>query len=128
MKGIELPISTLIVIVIAMTILLAVIAIFFGVYNPSKEGIEIETAKNNACQMLVSLGCNVHPVSIPVNNFDADKDKTFDPQIGTKANCNDPSDADTHDSLWSICVCYYGLEQTDDGADKCKTQICNCPE
>lgn len=124
MKGAELPINTLIIIVIALVILIAVIAIFFGVYNPSKEGINLEAAKSNACQMLASMNCGVSPASIIINNFDADKDGTVG-DIGTWTwgdSCS-PSPAADGDNLASLCACQYSINTND--AD-CRKTVCGC--
>ena len=127
MKGAELPINTLIIIVIAIAILLAIIAIFYNIYNPSKQGITTETAKNNACQMLASMGCSVDTSTIAINNFDADKDGNDGADEAgsgwdwTASNCNDLGSGD---NLASLCHCYYGMTSESD----CKTKVCRCLE
>ena len=134
MKGAELPINTLIIIVIGITVLLAAIAIFFGVFNPVRGGVNLETAKSNACQMLTSLGCNVDPNTITISNFDADKDgNTVD--AGTENGGNviwtalvacsihNPDDGVYGDNLASLCHCWYGISSEKD----CKEKVCGCP-
>jgi hypothetical protein len=107
MKGIELPISTLVIVVIVIVVLLAVIALFFGVWNPGRSSISLEAAKNNACQMLISTGCN-DPDKIIVRDFDVDGDNII----------NEAAD----DNLLKLCEKYYGIS----GSEECKTQICHC--
>jgi len=125
MKGMELPINTLIVIVVAITILLAVIAIFFRVYNPSVNGINLETAKSNACQMLSSLQCSVDTSTIQVSNFDADDDGTKDPGtgfvFGVNEDCKDVVGLEK-DNLAALCKCYYGIPNE----NGCKKTVCGC--
>jgi len=128
MKGAELPINTLIIIVIALTILLAVIAIFFGVFNKAKPGVDLETAKSNACQMYNSIQCYTNPKDFAVSNFDADKDgivgtaEATNPWAWNIAECGTTNDK--KDTLGALCSCYYGINIDTD----CKTKVCNCPE
>ena len=130
MKGAELPINTLIIIVIAIAILLAIIAIFYNIYNPSKQGITTETAKNNACQMLASLGCSVDTNTIQISDFDADKDgndgadETGSRVLDWSITALCPQAADPGDNLASLCHCYYGMTSESD----CKTKVCRCSE
>ncbi|MFH1474102.1 MAG: hypothetical protein ABIE55_04420 [Candidatus Aenigmatarchaeota archaeon] len=123
MKGMELPISTIVIIVIVMVVLLAIIAFFFGVWDPGVGGISLESAKNNACQMLISIGCN-DPEKIIVNNFDADKDGDLNEGIGNYAPsasaCGD-SNQNMGDNLLMLCVCWYGVSR-----EECRTNICHC--
>jgi hypothetical protein len=125
MKGIELPISTIVIIVIVLIVLLAVIAMFFGVWNPGVGGINLEAAKNNACQILVSTGC-IDSSLVVVNGFDADKDGSFDAGTGwswTAPNCADATGSE-QDNLAALCYCYYNILDE----DSCKSQLCNCRE
>ena len=57
MKGIELPINTLIILVIALLILIAIIAFFLGVWGPGTSGVTLEATKTSACQRFISLDC-----------------------------------------------------------------------
>jgi hypothetical protein len=119
MKGVELPINTIVIVLIAIAVLLAIIILFFNVYNPGSKGISLEVAKDNACQMLVSLGCQ-NPANIVIKDFDADTDKNFDQGSGTGSCVND---AGANDNLLMLCKCYYGVDET-----SCIKTICNCPE
>jgi len=126
MKGISLPIEAIIIIVIALIILLSVIAIFFGVFNPTKSGIDLETAKTNACQMLTSMNCVPLTSSISVTNFDADRDGIIGDPGTNVGECNDPPPPtggdSSQDNLYMLCKCYYAI----DDEDFCKTNICRC--
>jgi len=123
MKGAELPINTLIVIVLGVIILVAVIAIFFGPYFQTAGGVNLETAKSNACNMLASLRCNVNTYTIQINNFDANKDGSKNPgeELAYPPSC---LPAGGYDNLARLCICYYGI--TDE--DACIHTVCNCPE
>jgi len=105
MKGVELPINTLVIVVIALVILIALIALFYGVWAPSVEDIDLESAKNNACQMLISLGCDSEPEEISMSNFDADKDDTSDVYYNDKWSYWDNTISDLkarNEYLWFI--------------------------
>ena len=124
MKGIELPISTIVIIVIVLIVLLAIIAFFFGVWNPGVGGINLEAAKNSACQMLVSTGC-VDPSQIVINDFDADRDGKIGLEDGGRGWTEGYSTCgvgnDDGDNLAALCECWYNLDE-----DSCKSQLCNC--
>jgi len=122
MKGLELPINTLIIIVLAMVILLAILAMLYGVWTPGSAGLTLESAKNSACQMLMSTGCRDASM-IMVYNFDADRDGEFDPGEGG-GNCNDPSDPTAQDNLYTLCKCWY----SEPNEQNCREEICNCPK
>jgi hypothetical protein len=130
MKGVELPINSLVIIVICLIVLLSVVAFYFFGWRPWSMTVTQESARNNACQMLAVMGCRAHPANISVSSFDADKDGNIDPLTSsiyiTTISCSNPSDVNTFDSLWSLCVCYYNLPQTDGGVESCKTDICGC--
>lgn len=118
MKGVELPISTLVIVVLALIILLGILALFFGVWTPGSTGISLEAAKNNACQMLLSTGCG-SPGTIAINGFDANKDGT---QSAGTENSYPATCSGGNDNLARLCRCWYGADESD-----CRTQICNCP-
>jgi hypothetical protein len=73
MRGVELPINAIVIVVICLVVLLAIIALFFGVWTPGKSTITLEAAKSSACQMLVSLGCNENMWGLTISNFDANQ-------------------------------------------------------
>ena len=123
MKGAELPINTLIIIVIALIILVAVIAIFFGPYNTTKYGTELQTAATNACNILQSMNCVPKPWEIQINSFDANKNGVNDggTEAAAPAACEGGSD-----NLARLCLCYYNIAAATLEND-CKTKVCRCP-
>jgi len=130
MKGMELPISTLVIIIVCIAVLLAVIMFFFGGYAQGSKAVNLETARSVACQKLASMNCdpNINPASIQVVDFDADKDgQTNNPGSGATGPCDTTSRGD---NLAMLCVCYYGIAITGPadpvGNPKCKKQVCNC--
>lgn len=130
MKGVELPINVLVIVVIALIILLALIGLFYGVWGPGSSGLNLEGTKNSACQMLVSTGCS-DSESIHVSDFDADKDGQFD--HGTQARHDSPCnelDLNSRDNLFMLCKCWYNIGgATNDELDReCRTRICHCED
>lgn len=55
MKGAELPINIIIVFILALAVLIAMIAVFMGVWTPGSAGLGQESAKNSGCQKYVGL-------------------------------------------------------------------------
>ena len=102
MKGVSLPINVIVIIVIAMIVLLAIIALFMGVWDPDQ--LAMEAAKNNACNMLVSTGCE-DTDDIKLSNYDATGDGNID-------------DADT---LTKLCEKYDIYDKTE-----CAQKLCKC--
>lgn len=136
MKGLELPINTLIIVVLALIILLAVLALFYGVWGPGSSGITLDAAKSSACQMLLSTGCH-DTRTIYLQDFDADKDG----EINEKSNIVEIDEImacggggmDTGDNLFMLCRCWYNLAppiygDEDQIETECKERICNCVE
>ena len=117
MKGLELPINVIIILIIGLIVLLAIFAFFSGVWNPGTQGISLETAKQSACQKLVSLNCAFSPRDITINNYDADEDGKLDPGNGFDVNVDD----NNKDNLMTLCYKKFGITQE----TPCK-QICNC--
>jgi len=60
-KGISLPIDMLVVLAIAVIILIAVVAVFMGVWNPFATSQQQRANFNSACEILVNRGCSVDP-------------------------------------------------------------------
>ena len=56
MKGAELPINIIIIFILALAVLIAMIAIFMGVWTPGAASLSQESAKNSACQKYVGSG------------------------------------------------------------------------
>lgn len=128
MKGIELPINTIVIVVICLTVLIAIITLFFRVWNPGKSSITLEVARSNACQMIVSVGCNLPVYSISIRDFDANKNEKLN-DLGT-INGNEPWNTNTNcgpsatsgDNLATLCLCYRNLQNDTD----CKKNLCDC--
>jgi hypothetical protein len=124
MRGIELPINTIIIVVLAILVLAAVAGLFGGSFTPGSGTITVEGAKNNACQKLLSMGCSgVSLGSITVKDFDANKDGKLNP--GTICytdgsgfyNCVSPygsvSATGTQDNLYTLCVKHFNCPGAD---------------
>jgi hypothetical protein len=108
MKGVELPVNVLIIVVLALIVLLAIIALFFGVWNPTQ--ITAEAAKNSACYTLLSTGCE-DPERIATDNFDANNDGVVN----------------EYDTLQELCENYYGIDPSSpDRINDCKKIVCRC--
>jgi len=129
MKGLSLPINVLVIVVIAVIVLLGIVALYFGGFNPFSAAIGVEGVKNEKCGELVRKGCSLSTASLKVDNFDADQDgkvgtaetgsgwtwTTTTTQCGVKTNT-------VGDNLASICDCYYNRITEPD----CK-RLCGCP-
>jgi len=127
MKGIELPISTLIIIIVCIAVLLAIIMFFFGGYNPTRNAVNLETARSIACQKLTSMSCNVNPETIQVADFDADKNGNMN-NLGTGSTGKCDGSDQPGDNLLMLCKCYYGIDDPVQSTreQNCKEKVCNC--
>ena len=124
MKGLELPISTVVIIVIALVVLLAIIGLFFVFWGTSTTGIGSDAAKNSACMNLRARNCEELTNNIIITDFDADRDGQFDsgPAIGSCPMvfaATAPVGAE--DNLYMLCKCHYGI----DSEVGCK-KLCFC--
>ena len=134
MKGIELPINTLIIIVIALVILISLIAIFYNVWPITTQTANLEAVKNSACQMLLSIGgCDAlnhdETKTVVISNFDADKDSAINAGSAVDNDCNLVSAGSTsQDNLFMLCKCYFFVTGAteDELNDNCKKNVCNC--
>jgi len=61
MKGLDLPVNTLIVIIVAVLVLLAIIVLFLGGYT-GVQTIDASTALTKACLMVINNGCDPNKV------------------------------------------------------------------
>jgi hypothetical protein len=123
LKGVELPINALIIIVLCLIVLIAIIVLFSGTWNSGKGTITQEAARNNACQLMVATRCTANPESIVVRDFDADKDGVLNTPGAGKNNCGTAQG----DTLYMLCKCWYGINDvvpTDFNKD-CRS-ICMC--
>lgn len=57
-KGISLPIDMLVILAIAVIILIAVVAVFMGVFNPFANNQQLRANFNNACSPWANTGCS----------------------------------------------------------------------
>ncbi|MBI1972146.1 MAG: hypothetical protein HYS53_02495 [Candidatus Aenigmarchaeota archaeon] len=62
-KGVSLPIDMLVILAIAVIILIAVVAVFMGVWNPFATNQAARAEFNKQCQVLVNTGCSGDPSS-----------------------------------------------------------------
>jgi len=60
-KGVSLPIDMLVILAIAVIILIAVVAVFMGVWSPFATNQVDRANFNKACQILVNTGCSGNP-------------------------------------------------------------------
>ena len=63
-KGIALPIDMLVVLAIAVIILIAVVAVFMGVWNPFATSQQLRANYNSACSSWVNTGCSGEPSDV----------------------------------------------------------------
>ena len=130
MKGMELPISTLVVIIVCIAVLLAVVMFFFGGYAQATKSVNLETARSTACTKLASMNCVASPETIQVVDFDADKDGALNNVVAGIGICSKSPPPGPGDNLAMLCKCYYGINIVDSSdtvnKDRCKSQVCNC--
>ncbi len=69
LKGIELPINTLVVVAVAVIILLGVVAFFMGGFGPVSASMQKRQEFLNECQPYVQLGCQGDPSSTIQNKY-----------------------------------------------------------
>jgi len=121
MKGLELPINLLVVVAVAIIVLLGVIGLFLAGFFGGGQNLQLTTAKNSACSILIQSGCQVtNTLDIPVD-FDADNNEsiTFDNKV------TDPDGTGPRgpgDNLFILCQNYFSAI-TD---ANCKKNVCNC--
>jgi hypothetical protein len=64
-KGIALPIDMLVILAIAVIILIAIVAVFMGVWSPFATNQQGRANFNNACSVWVNTGCGADPKDVP---------------------------------------------------------------
>lgn len=105
MRGVELPVNTMVVFVLAVIVLLGILALFLGVWSPLPGAITPQAALNTACLRLVTTRCDTDLTKIIVQNFDADKDgKTGGSGDNLKNLCLNYFNRDST-SCWDGCGC-----------------------
>ena len=132
MKGVELPISTIVIIALILLVLLGVVALWISGFGGGAQGVTLEAAKSTACAEVMRYfeGCAAKdPKTVTISNFDANANgksgiaeatQKFD---NTKADiCTSTSlPADNGDNLQLLCYCYYNATTASD----CR-KICGC--
>jgi hypothetical protein len=104
MKGVELPINVLVIIVIAVIVLLAIVAVYFAGWTPYASSAGVDAIKNDLCRRL-AYDCSKDPTTIPANL-----------DVGDDA---DP----LNDNLQGLCEVYYDIGSGD--LDACR-RLCGC--
>jgi hypothetical protein len=127
MKGLEMPVNTLVVIAIAVLVMLGMIAMYMA--GSGGGTIIAETAaKSSACNDLVQRGCadaNIDTVSIDWAQYGSlgayCEAKYIEAFINdeTKVKTEDETDANGND--------VFGVADTADMDLYCRTVICGCP-
>lgn len=117
MKGIELPINTIIVIAIALLVLLGITALWMSSWGGGSQGVTMEAAKAAGCGALMrnSTGC-------------AGADTTAINYTGTypavpRMDVNNDHNIDGGDTLQHLCETYYGVAAGDQVG--CR-RVCGC--
>jgi hypothetical protein len=117
MKGVELPINTMVIVVLAVIILLALVAMYFSGFGPFSTAVGLEGVRGDACRRLVQEnGCRVSTSTIGISDYDANKNnKMGTTEIntgwtwGTGGSVCGQFAAGDGDNLASLCNCTYGL-------------------
>ena len=141
MKAIELPINVMVIIVIAVIVLLAIVALFFGAWNPIGKSISLVAATKAVCQKINPTFCNANSDSsmphangyaarMPVDDFDANKNGTLNDRHPNPPWATSYKD----DNLEMLCDNYYGcgpssLMTESDWAtwdNCCLVKVCGC--
>jgi len=78
MRGVELPINTMVIVVLAVIILLALVAMYFSGFGPFSTAVGLEGERGDACRRLVQEnGCRVATSDITTPGFDANKNNSM---------------------------------------------------
>ncbi len=120
MKGIELPISTLVIIALVLLVLLGVLSLWMSGWVGGAGSISVEAAKNSGCSLLMrnyQTCASVNPASIIYDSTNpccygiVDYDVNQDGTTGTPG----------VDTLQALCGRYYGAPTASD----CR-KVCGC--
>ncbi|MFH0929510.1 MAG: hypothetical protein V1818_04130 [Candidatus Aenigmatarchaeota archaeon] len=117
MKGIELPISVLVIVVVAAIVLLSVVGLFYGSWFNISGVISLEAVKSSSCKRLLG-NCRNDVNFVVIDNFDADKDGSLDPGIAIDG-CMEKGGT-SQDNLYMLCKCHYSADE-----EQCR-DICMC--
>jgi hypothetical protein len=110
MKGIELPINVLVIIVIAVIVLLGLIAVYFTGWTPFAQTAGVDAVKNAGCRMVV-YNCSIDLKTILFDGtmaglptFDVTGEGVFDSNDNMEQLCLIHFDADSRQCA-KICGC-----------------------
>ena len=128
MKGLELPINTLIIIVLAVLVLIAIIVLFSTGISMPKESVSLQTALNNACMELLNSNCNKPLQNVGTPYFDSDRDGVVgDVGVWMVICYQTPAPGAAGDNLYQLCTCWFQLNRSDPNfRNDCK-KLCGCP-
>jgi len=127
MKGIEFPISTILVIIIVLAVGITILYVFSGALTPPANSTTLDMATKATCAKISLFTDKMMWARIPVDNFDANKngnvnDRTPDPGPPTLPT----SKGD--DNLESLCKNFYNCDWAsvnwDNWRQCCITRIC----
>jgi len=133
MKGLELPINALIIIVLAVIVLISIILLFTTGIKPPQNIITAQTALSNACLLLSdTFRCTRSTDSIVINDFDADQDgsagtlETGSIWTWGVSSCGLVGGTEG-DNLASLCACYFQVSGSNaaEAEANCK-KLCDC--
>jgi len=129
MKGVELPISTLVIVVIAVIVLLGLVAMYFTGFGPFSTAVGIEGVRGQGCRILAQeKRCTEITKNIPINGFDADRDGLMATDgHGAAISLLTCPQVGTDDNLFMLCHCYYGMTGTEGQIEGACKQLCGCP-
>jgi hypothetical protein len=136
MKGIELPINALVIIIIAVLVLLGIAALWMSGWGGGSQGVTVEAAKAAACSALMRnyAGCSaIFPKDITISNFDANMngatgaaEATTNFNNGALPSCNSATlPAQNGDNLQTLCYCYYNTKTIATAVADCR-KLCGC--
>ena len=126
MKGVELPLNTIVIIAIVLLVLLGVLSLWTGGWGGQALGVDIESVRAKACAELIRRGCDTSPAYIWIYDFDADKDGVVGDVGNWHVVCGQSPPGVPGDNLLQLCRCWYGFDMLDpDLFRKCK-ELCGC--
>ncbi len=121
MKGVELPLNTVIIIAILLLVLLGALSLWMIGWGGQAPGIDVEAVKTKACAELIRRGCDTDPMLIGVN-FDADQNGQAIPRISCDRSCGPGASCD---NLRTLARCWFGCP--DLTIVQCAKKLCGCP-
>lgn len=123
MKGIELPISTMIVIVVVLLVILGVVSLWISGWGGGATGLSVEAVKASACADYMKIGCDEDPFLVPVN-FDADQSGEIVPKISCDRICKQGPGPSDCDNLRTLARCWFGCPLQE--IKICVKKLCGC--